>query len=228
MGAYIFRRLLLMIPTILGIMAISFAVIQFAPGGPVERVIAHLQVHWQLAQDCCAWMVQGCDCGLGVIAAHRQLGCQGVGKDLLRGLERVQRDHGQDLRGASIVLLALGKIGCRQAEQGGFFRIGALGGLLEQLLEAGIRGPWKFAKAGRGRAGASRQQGSKAEGSEQPQASDHVVFLILDQMSWEVYPSTGRGAMLAAIKPEFRCVLYVVAVKVYLLDVLRPAGWVRS
>lgn len=43
MGAYILRRLLLMIPTLLGIMAISFAVIQFAPGGPVEQVIATLQ-----------------------------------------------------------------------------------------------------------------------------------------------------------------------------------------
>ncbi|WP_157017583.1 microcin C ABC transporter permease YejB [Mesorhizobium xinjiangense] len=40
MGAYILRRLLLMIPTLFGIMAISFAVIQFAPGGPVEQVIA--------------------------------------------------------------------------------------------------------------------------------------------------------------------------------------------
>jgi microcin C transport system permease protein len=43
MGAYILRRVLLMIPTILGIMAISFVVIQFAPGGPVERIIAQLQ-----------------------------------------------------------------------------------------------------------------------------------------------------------------------------------------
>jgi microcin C transport system permease protein len=42
MGAYILRRLLLIIPTIIGIMAISFAVIQFAPGGPVEQVIADL------------------------------------------------------------------------------------------------------------------------------------------------------------------------------------------
>ena len=42
MGAYILRRFLLMIPTLLGIMAISFAVIQFAPGGPVEQVIAKL------------------------------------------------------------------------------------------------------------------------------------------------------------------------------------------
>ncbi len=42
MGAYILRRVLLMIPTLLGIMAISFAVVQFAPGGPVEQVIANL------------------------------------------------------------------------------------------------------------------------------------------------------------------------------------------
>lgn len=42
MGAYILRRILLMIPTLFGIMAISFAVIQFAPGGPVEQVIANL------------------------------------------------------------------------------------------------------------------------------------------------------------------------------------------
>jgi microcin C transport system permease protein len=43
MFAYIARRLLLMIPTLFGIMLISFIVVQFAPGGPVERVIAQLQ-----------------------------------------------------------------------------------------------------------------------------------------------------------------------------------------
>ena len=42
MIAYILRRLLLMIPTMIGIMGISFIVIQFAPGGPVEQVIAQL------------------------------------------------------------------------------------------------------------------------------------------------------------------------------------------
>ena len=42
MGAYIARRLLLMIPTLFGIMLLSFTVIQFAPGGPVEQVIAQL------------------------------------------------------------------------------------------------------------------------------------------------------------------------------------------
>ncbi|MBB3808278.1 microcin C ABC transporter permease YejB [Pseudochelatococcus contaminans] len=43
MFAYIVRRLALMVPTILGIMLISFVIIQFAPGGPVERIIAQLQ-----------------------------------------------------------------------------------------------------------------------------------------------------------------------------------------
>jgi microcin C transport system permease protein len=43
MLAYIARRVLLMIPTLLGIMLISFAIVQFAPGGPVERILAQLQ-----------------------------------------------------------------------------------------------------------------------------------------------------------------------------------------
>ena len=42
MAAYIIRRILFMIPTIFGIMLVSFVVVQFAPGGPVERVIAQL------------------------------------------------------------------------------------------------------------------------------------------------------------------------------------------
>jgi microcin C transport system permease protein len=43
MLAYIARRILLMIPTLFGIMLISFVIVQFAPGGPVERILAQLQ-----------------------------------------------------------------------------------------------------------------------------------------------------------------------------------------
>ena len=42
MAAYIIRRILFMVPTLLGIMLVSFLVVQFAPGGPVERVIAKI------------------------------------------------------------------------------------------------------------------------------------------------------------------------------------------
>jgi len=42
MTAYIIRRLLFMVPTMFGIMLVAFVVVQFAPGGPVEQVIATL------------------------------------------------------------------------------------------------------------------------------------------------------------------------------------------
>ena len=43
MLAYIIRRLLLIIPTLLGIMIINFVIVQFAPGGPVEQLIAEFE-----------------------------------------------------------------------------------------------------------------------------------------------------------------------------------------
>ncbi|HUU73898.1 MAG TPA: microcin ABC transporter permease, partial [Burkholderiales bacterium] len=42
MSAYIIRRLLLIIPTLVGIMLINFIIVQAAPGGPVEQAIAQL------------------------------------------------------------------------------------------------------------------------------------------------------------------------------------------
>ena len=43
MGSYILRRLLLVIPTLLGVMIVNVALIQFIPGGPVEQVLAQLE-----------------------------------------------------------------------------------------------------------------------------------------------------------------------------------------
>ncbi len=45
MAAYIIRRILLMIPTLFGIMLTTFIVTQFVPGGPVERLIAQIEGH---------------------------------------------------------------------------------------------------------------------------------------------------------------------------------------
>lgn len=42
MGGYILKRLLLMVPTLFGVMLITFAITQFVPGGPVERLVAQL------------------------------------------------------------------------------------------------------------------------------------------------------------------------------------------
>ncbi|WP_435256520.1 microcin C ABC transporter permease YejB [Thioclava sp. FR2] len=43
MGAYILRRLLLIIPTLFGIMVINFALTQFVPGGPIEQVLSRIE-----------------------------------------------------------------------------------------------------------------------------------------------------------------------------------------
>lgn len=43
MAAYILRRLLLIIPTLVGILTLNFLIIQAAPGGPVEQTLAHLE-----------------------------------------------------------------------------------------------------------------------------------------------------------------------------------------
>ncbi len=45
MALYIFRRILLMIPTLFGIMLVTFTVTQFVPGGPVEKLIAEMEGH---------------------------------------------------------------------------------------------------------------------------------------------------------------------------------------
>ena len=42
MGSYLLRRLLLVIPTLFGIMLINFAIVQVVPGGPVEQMIAQI------------------------------------------------------------------------------------------------------------------------------------------------------------------------------------------
>ncbi len=43
MGAYLLRRLALMLPTLFGIILINFVVVQFAPGGPVEQALSELR-----------------------------------------------------------------------------------------------------------------------------------------------------------------------------------------
>jgi len=51
MGAYILKRLLLMIPTLVGVMFFTFLIAQFVPGGPIETIIAELQQPGQDGAD---------------------------------------------------------------------------------------------------------------------------------------------------------------------------------
>lgn len=92
MGAYIFRRLLLMVPTILGIMLISFAVIQFAPGGPIERIVAELSGQ---AGDAADRVSGGSDSinaneqtDFGGDASSKYRGAQGLDPEFIESLEK--------------------------------------------------------------------------------------------------------------------------------------------
>ena len=84
MLAYIFRRLLLIIPTLLGIMLLNFGIVQFAPGGPVERMLMQIEegAHGGAA---------GSEAGGGATTAAQgqvdYLGRRGIDPNLIADLE---------------------------------------------------------------------------------------------------------------------------------------------
>src|SRR5207302_5917369 len=96
MAVYLIRRLLFMVPTLLGIMLVSFIVVQFAPGGPVERVIAQLsgsdtgassRISGSPGGDLGArGQIQG---GAGADAiTSKYRGAQGLDPDFIKSLEK--------------------------------------------------------------------------------------------------------------------------------------------
>src|ERR1700726_4280546 len=94
MSAYIARRILLMLPTLLGILFVSFVVVQFAPGGPVERVIAQLsgadtgatsRISGSAGGDFGARGMQG---GAQLDTSSKYRGAQGLDPEFIKSLEK--------------------------------------------------------------------------------------------------------------------------------------------
>jgi microcin C transport system permease protein len=87
MFAYIARRLLLMVPTIFGILLVSFVIVQFAPGGPVERVLAQLQ---GLDTNATANFSGGRDVGAAAASefSSKYRGAQGLDPKFIAELEK--------------------------------------------------------------------------------------------------------------------------------------------
>ncbi len=86
MGSYILRRLALMIPTLLGILVINFAVVQVAPGGPVEQMIYRMQGH---GGDSATSRIAGGGSELG----ENRYGVRGLPPDII---ERIEAMYGFD------------------------------------------------------------------------------------------------------------------------------------
>ncbi len=85
MGSYILKRLLLMIPTLLGVMLLTFAVIQFVPGGPVEKIIAQMEGN---GGDADARLNGGGNENLGDNNNSNYRGAKGLDPEFIKKLEK--------------------------------------------------------------------------------------------------------------------------------------------
>ncbi len=85
MGAYILRRLLLIIPTLVGIMIINFALVQFVPGGPVEQAIARIQGGGDVFSGFAGGDEGG---GNAALANENYVGARGLPPEFIAELER--------------------------------------------------------------------------------------------------------------------------------------------
>jgi microcin C transport system permease protein len=86
MGAYLVRRLILVIPTLFGIMLFNFVLTQFLPGGPVEQVLAELEADAASATDRIAG--GGSETGGAGGDDGGYLGARGLPADFIADLER--------------------------------------------------------------------------------------------------------------------------------------------
>ncbi|MDP2206150.1 MAG: microcin C ABC transporter permease YejB [Alphaproteobacteria bacterium] len=98
MAAYIIRRLLLMVPTLFGIILLNFLIVQIAPGGPVEQMIAKLQGMNVSATErfsgggsdtgAATQMMQQQMTGGGGSSAGKYRGAQGLDPEFIKSLEK--------------------------------------------------------------------------------------------------------------------------------------------
>lgn len=86
---YIVRRLLLMIPTLLGIMLISFVIIQATPGGPIENVISRMKGFEQGSESRLNSQNQDMVKNNSSTANSKYRGAQGLDPALIKRLEKM-------------------------------------------------------------------------------------------------------------------------------------------
>jgi microcin C transport system permease protein len=102
MGAYVARRLLLMVPTLFGILLINFVLTQFMPGGPIEQIIAELESDAGALDRIAGG---GSEAGGGGGGGSEYRGAQGLPPEFIADLER---QFGFDKPPAERFLLMLG------------------------------------------------------------------------------------------------------------------------
>ncbi|WP_413875562.1 microcin C ABC transporter permease YejB [Albidovulum sp.] len=86
MGAYILRRLLLMIPTLFGIMLINFTLTQFVPGGPIEQILARIEGEGDVFKNIAGGGDAGAEQQVG--GDERYAGARGLPPEFIASLEK--------------------------------------------------------------------------------------------------------------------------------------------
>jgi microcin C transport system permease protein len=86
MGAYILRRLLLMIPTLFGIMLINFTLTQFVPGGPIEQILARIEGEGDVFKNIAGGGDAGTEQQVG--GDERYAGARGLPPEFIASLEK--------------------------------------------------------------------------------------------------------------------------------------------
>src|SRR5262249_52721311 len=84
MLAYIIRRLLLILPTLFGIMVVNFIIVQAAPGGPVDQVISQIRGSGEGALSRISGSSQGETGG----ATANSRAARGIEPELIKDLEK--------------------------------------------------------------------------------------------------------------------------------------------
>ena len=83
MGAYIARRILLVVPTLFGILVINFALVQFVPGGPIEQILANLEGTGDVFES-----FAGSDESEAARAETEYVGSRGLPREFIEELEK--------------------------------------------------------------------------------------------------------------------------------------------
>ena len=137
MGAYILRRLLLVLPTLFGVMLVNFAVIQFVPGGPVEQYLAQLEGEGDVFASIAGG---GGDADFAEASSESTYaGARGLPEEFIQELEK---EFGLDKPAPERFLLMMGKYMRLDFGESYFRSIGVLELVLEKLPVSLSLGLW--------------------------------------------------------------------------------------
>lgn len=135
MGAYILRRLWLVIPTLFGVMLVNFALVQFVPGGPIEQVLAQLEGEG----DVFAAISGAGDAGIGTGGDERYIGARGLPDEFI---DQLEKEFGLDKPPVERFFIMMGKYIRFDFGESYFRSIGVLELVVEKLPVSLSLGLW--------------------------------------------------------------------------------------